>query len=95
MSTSLYEFAKDEAEKLEKFVTWYEAMSKIEPEKYPIKIPNDNAGVWFDMLMDFDPSIELYQLPSDSVEEETSGFKTIFAGADMDAFENNKAENRE
>jgi hypothetical protein len=64
MSTSLHEFAKDETERLQKFVTWYEAMSKIEPEKFPIIIPTENEGVWFEMLMDFNSSLELYHLPS-------------------------------
>jgi hypothetical protein len=39
-------------------------MSKIEPEKFPIKIPSDNEGVWFEMLMDFNPSLDLYRLPT-------------------------------
>jgi hypothetical protein len=63
MSTSLYEFAEDESDRLQKFVAWYEAMSKIEPEKFPITIPTENEGVWFEMLIDFDPSLELYKLP--------------------------------
>lgn len=64
MSTSLREFAKDEKERLEKFVVWYEAMSKIEPEKFPINLPSENEGAWFEMLIDFNPDSEFYQLPA-------------------------------
>ncbi len=63
MSQSLHQFANEEKERLEKFVVWYEAMSKIEPEKFPINLPCENEGAWFEMLTDFDPDSEFYQLP--------------------------------
>jgi hypothetical protein len=64
VGTSLHEFAKDEKERLDKFVAWYEAMSKIEPEKFPMCLPSENEGAWFEMLIDFTPDSELYQLPA-------------------------------
>jgi hypothetical protein len=63
-STSLHQFASDERKRLEQFVTWYETMSKMEPEKFPITLPSDNEGAWFEMLMDFDPDSDFYQLQS-------------------------------
>tara|TARA_B100002049_G_scaffold223617_1_gene194306 strand:+ start:12031 stop:12228 length:198 start_codon:yes stop_codon:yes gene_type:complete len=58
---SLHEFAKEEKQRLVKFVTWYEAMSKLEPDKLPIILPDENEAVWIEMLMDFDPSSPEYQ----------------------------------
>jgi hypothetical protein len=63
MSTTLHQFAKDEKERLEKFVIWYEEMSKIEPEKFIMILPSEKEGAWFEMLIDFNPDSEFYQLP--------------------------------
>ena len=62
MSMSLHEFAEDEKHRLAKFVAWYEAMSKLEPDKFPITLPDDNEGVWIEMFMDFDHSSPIYQV---------------------------------
>jgi hypothetical protein len=71
MSTSLHEFATDEKDKLEKFVIWYEAKNKENPEHFPLTLPSENEGAWFEMLIDFDSSSEHYQLPHDNKQENT------------------------
>lgn len=63
MSLSLKEFEKEENKRLKDFVVWYEEMAKIEPEKFPLTLPSENEGAWFEMFVDFDPEIPFYQLP--------------------------------
>lgn len=53
---NLEKVVKDEIEKITKFKKWYILMNKKNPEHYPLNIPEENSGVWFDMIDDFDPN---------------------------------------
>jgi len=47
---SLYDFQKELLNDLDEFVKYWEKKHKEEPDKYPMEIENDNAGIWFEMF---------------------------------------------
>jgi hypothetical protein len=53
MAVTLESFVQQELERVKSFKVWYEGQNKINPEHYPLTIPEDNAGVWDEMLADF------------------------------------------
>lgn len=58
MSLSLEQFIKEEQERLEKFKQWYENENKINPEDYPLVLPDGNEGSWLEMVNFFEPETE-------------------------------------
>lgn len=53
MAISIHEYVDSEHTSLEKFRdAWVEA-NKRDPEIYPLEIPEDNAGIWWEMYTSF------------------------------------------
>jgi hypothetical protein len=59
----LRDFVTEQDNALNKFVIWYSAMNLFEPEKFPLDVDDNNAGVWFEQFNDFDFERELSTLP--------------------------------
>lgn len=51
---TLQDAVMEEMEKLIAFKKWYSLMNIKEPEKFPLDILEDNQGVWYEMIQDFD-----------------------------------------
>lgn len=55
---TLDEFVQDERDRLTKFEAWWRRMHAKDPEAFPLDMGKNNAGLWSEMLMDFDPDRE-------------------------------------
>jgi hypothetical protein len=53
MSLTLDDFVSDTIEELQRFKLWWEKMHAAEPEKYPMEMPDENAGLWFEMYLTY------------------------------------------
>lgn len=54
MPVSLDQFVAQIKEDIEAFAAEYRAQHAVNPENYPIELPNDNAGAWFEQFVMFD-----------------------------------------
>lgn len=50
---SLSEFVEDIQQDIKKFEADYRAHNEKEPENYPLEIPLNDSGLWFEFFMDF------------------------------------------
>lgn len=57
MAVSLDQFIPEQRRRLELFETWWRAQNAVNPEHFPLSIPDDDAGTWDEHLMTFDPEI--------------------------------------
>lgn len=53
---TLDEAIVEEINRVNAFKTWYLKMNSQEPDKFPLKLPENNIGLWFEMISDFDLS---------------------------------------
>lgn len=53
IGVTLAQFTTQETKRVAAFKTWYEKQHKENPEQYPLAIPNEDVGVWDEMLADF------------------------------------------
>lgn len=51
---SLEEATSEMITKIENFKKWYLEQNKINPEHFPLELPHDNAGAWFEMMIEWD-----------------------------------------
>jgi hypothetical protein len=51
---NLQDAVLEEVEKIMAFKTWYSKMNIKNPEHFPLELPEDNRGVWFEMMAEFD-----------------------------------------
>ncbi len=53
MAKSLTQFVEEVKSDLEKFEADYRAEHAKNPDQYPLVLPNNNAGLWFEFFVDF------------------------------------------
>lgn len=58
---SLANFVKDHQANLEAFERYWLNNHQRNPQHYPLSLPDDQAGQWWEMLQDFDPDKPTYQ----------------------------------
>lgn len=51
----------NELKRIKDFSIWYRRQNEINPENFPLCFPENNAGVWDEMMADFDTSLKVYQ----------------------------------
>ena len=51
---SIQDFCVEYAGNAVDFVRWYTAKNKIAPDMFPLSLPRDNAGVWWEQAQEFD-----------------------------------------
>ena len=56
VSVSLKQFIDDEKHRMELFEKWWLSEHKKNPVHFPMEMPDENAGVWFESWIDFDPN---------------------------------------
>ena len=52
---TLDQAVSEQLETIQAFKANYIAESKDNPDMYPLSLPKDNAGSWFEQMMDFEP----------------------------------------
>jgi hypothetical protein len=50
---NLDEAIAEEINRVNAFKTWYLKMNSQEPDKFPLDLPKNNTGLWFEMIADF------------------------------------------
>ena len=55
---SIYDFQKELLDDIDSFVKYWEKKHQEKPDKYPMEIDEDNAGVWFEMFTEINISIK-------------------------------------
>ncbi len=58
----LSDFIDIETQRIQLFKAWYTKQHENNPEHFPLSIPADNSGVWWEMLTDFDPESPAYKV---------------------------------
>jgi len=51
---TLDEFRQYQLDKLDAFVAYWVAENKANPEQFPLELPEDNEGVWFELFEEFE-----------------------------------------
>ncbi|WP_337233139.1 hypothetical protein, partial [Vibrio cholerae] len=52
---TLDQAVSEQLETIQAFKANYIAESKENPDMYPLSLPKNNAGSWFEQMMDFEP----------------------------------------
>lgn len=55
---TLDKFIKEQKESIEKFRSWWIKMNGKDPDGFPIEMPEDNVGLWYEQFEDFTNLIE-------------------------------------
>lgn len=50
---TLDEFVKEQTEAIEKFRVYWIKMNLVDPENFPISLPDGQEGLWWEMLQGF------------------------------------------
>lgn len=58
----------NELTRIKAFSVWYRKQNDEDPEKFPLSLPEDNEGVWYEMMADFDPDNEEFKEHPTNVE---------------------------
>lgn len=56
MAQSLTEFVQEQQEKLRLFEIWWKAQNAKNPETFPLEMADNNEGLWWEQLQEFDPA---------------------------------------
>lgn len=71
MCHSLNNLLKEERKRIEQLATWNKAMHTIEAETFPLTLPDSDEGAWLEMLAEFNPEQERYQIPTNDTTRAT------------------------
>ena len=53
MSVTLDEFVQEVLSGVQEFAADYRKQNSLNSEHYPLELPDDNAGLWFEFFSDF------------------------------------------
>jgi hypothetical protein len=68
---TLDEFIIEKRAEIETFRAWWLENHQKAPEKFPLEVPAENAGLWDEMLLDFDQSSD--EAPEEPDKEKSDG----------------------
>lgn len=65
----LDEFVKHEQRRLKAFKRWWSEKHEEHPGNFPLSIPEDNEGIWWEAFDMFDPEVDCPQIWAETVLE--------------------------
>ena len=56
MALSVTQFVSEQQDALIEFLNWWEKMNAVNPDMFPMEMPDDNDGLWWEMFNSFKDS---------------------------------------